>query len=198
MKEIFKKLSTAVGVAMASFPASANDGSTIDPRVEKLLDHFGDIKHDTIKLVDSVPEFLAAHRSHGSHSSHGSHRSSSGSGSGISRPSAPRTPVIPSTPPKLKVMPRSDPLGQKPKPADTFQPAIPDATELRSNKELRRRVIERVQLQLLTRGLYQGNIDGIMGPLTRDAIDLFKIKNGLKRGGYLDEATLNALGISIH
>ena len=46
-------------------------------------------------------------------------------------------------------------------------------------------------------GYYAGAIDGIMGPSTRDAVDLFKISRGLPRGGYLDVDTLNALGISL-
>jgi peptidoglycan hydrolase-like protein with peptidoglycan-binding domain len=54
-----------------------------------------------------------------------------------------------------------------------------------------------VQLALLLQGDYDGAIDGVMGPATRDAIDIFKIKRGLPRGGYLDKATLDALGVPL-
>jgi peptidoglycan hydrolase-like protein with peptidoglycan-binding domain len=49
----------------------------------------------------------------------------------------------------------------------------------------------------MIQGDYDGSIDGVMGPKTRDAIDLYKIKRGLQRGGYLDKATLDALGVPV-
>jgi peptidoglycan hydrolase-like protein with peptidoglycan-binding domain len=52
-----------------------------------------------------------------------------------------------------------------------------------------------IQKRLRTIGIYDGNIDGVMGPKTALAIDVFKIKKGLPLGAELNDATLDALGL---
>src|SRR5437667_6079825 len=57
-------------------------------------------------------------------------------------------------------------------------------------------VIADVQAQLQRNGYYDGPIDGILGPMTRDAIAAFQADNGLEVTSTIDEPTLCTLGIS--
>jgi len=57
-------------------------------------------------------------------------------------------------------------------------------------------VIADVQSQLQRDGYYDGPIDGILGPMTRDAIAAFQADNGLEVTSTIDEPTLCTLGIS--
>lgn len=47
---------------------------------------------------------------------------------------------------------------------------------LTSGTEKRKRLIMRVQFALLDRGYYNGNIDGIMGPSTRQSIKIIALR----------------------
>jgi hypothetical protein len=53
-----------------------------------------------------------------------------------------------------------------------------------------------VQLQLQRAGYYDGPIDGILGPMTQDAIAAFQADNGLAVTAAIDEPTLATLGIA--
>src|SRR5438876_1387998 len=57
-------------------------------------------------------------------------------------------------------------------------------------------VIVDVQLQLQRAGYYDGPIDGILGPMTREAIAAFQADNGLAVTSVIDEPTLATLGIA--
>jgi hypothetical protein len=57
-------------------------------------------------------------------------------------------------------------------------------------------IVENVQLQLQRDGYYDGPIDGILGPQTREAIAQFQADNGLAITSAIDEPTLNTLGLS--
>jgi|SRR5256886_7568878 len=57
-------------------------------------------------------------------------------------------------------------------------------------------VIADVQAQLQRDGYYDGPIDGILGPMTRDAIAAFQANNGLEVTSTIDEPTLSTLGFS--
>jgi hypothetical protein len=57
-------------------------------------------------------------------------------------------------------------------------------------------VIVDVQEQLQRDGYYDGPIDGILGPMTRQAIADFQADNGLAVTSAIDEPTLATLGIS--
>ena len=193
MKAVFKNLSATITALAAS---SVSNGSADDQLTENIsvVDPFAGMAFHGLLNDGSLPEYLAGHRSHashGSHGSHGSHRSSAGS----SRPAIPSTPAP--RPAPIPRAPASDPLGQQPKPPQTYKPAIPDAPALRNNRELRATVIRQVQSKLKILGYYSGSVDGVMGPMTRDAIDVYKIAKGIPRGGYLDIGTLNALGVRV-
>ena len=57
------------------------------------------------------------------------------------------------------------------------------------------RVIADVQAALQEMGYYRGEVDGLLGPLTREALTAYQTDNGLYTTAAIDEPTLNALGI---
>src|SRR5436309_4756704 len=57
-------------------------------------------------------------------------------------------------------------------------------------------VIVDVQLQLQRAGYYDGPVDGILGPMTQEAIAAFQTDNGLAVTAAIDEPTLATLGIA--
>ena len=58
------------------------------------------------------------------------------------------------------------------------------------------RVIVDVQSQLQRDGYYDGAVDGVLGPTTREAIAAFQADNGLAVTSVIDEPTLATLGIA--
>ena len=56
-------------------------------------------------------------------------------------------------------------------------------------------VVLSIQRRLGTLGVYGGPIDGIMGPQTALAIDVFKIKSGLPLDSQLNGETLQTMGL---
>jgi hypothetical protein len=58
------------------------------------------------------------------------------------------------------------------------------------------RVIVDVQSQLQRDGYYDGPVDGLLGPMTREAIAAFQADHGLAVTSVIDEPTLATLGIA--
>ena len=58
------------------------------------------------------------------------------------------------------------------------------------------RVVSEVQAQLQRDGYYDGPIDGVLGPMTRQAIAAFQADHGLAITSAVDEPTLATLGLS--
>ena len=58
------------------------------------------------------------------------------------------------------------------------------------------RVTVDVQEQLARAGYYDGPIDGVLGPMTREAIAAFQADNGLAVTSAIDEPTLATLGVT--
>ena len=58
------------------------------------------------------------------------------------------------------------------------------------------RVIADVQAVLQQMGYYKGEVDGLLGPLTREALAAYQADQGLTATAAIDEPTLNALGMS--
>lgn len=56
--------------------------------------------------------------------------------------------------------------------------------------------VREIQQLLLDWGYYSGEVDGIFGSRTEDAVEYFQRKNGLAVDGKVGPATLEALGIS--
>jgi hypothetical protein len=57
-------------------------------------------------------------------------------------------------------------------------------------------VIANVQAALQQQGYYQGEVDGLLGPLTRDAIANYQRDHGLYTTSTIDEPTLQSLGMA--
>jgi hypothetical protein len=58
------------------------------------------------------------------------------------------------------------------------------------------RVIADVQGVLQDMGYYKGEVDGLLGPLTREALAAYQADQGLTQTAAIDEPTLGALGMS--
>jgi hypothetical protein len=57
------------------------------------------------------------------------------------------------------------------------------------------RVIADVQSELQEMGYYQGDVDGLLGPLTREALEGYQADQGLEATAVIDEPTLDSLGM---
>jgi putative peptidoglycan binding protein len=57
-------------------------------------------------------------------------------------------------------------------------------------------VIADVQSELQQMGYYQGEVDGLLGPLTRDALSAYQADQGLTQTAVIDEPTLDSLGLA--
>jgi hypothetical protein len=57
-------------------------------------------------------------------------------------------------------------------------------------------VVANVQAALQQQGYYQGQVDGLLGPLTREAIANYQRNNGLYETAAIDQPTLESLGMS--
>lgn len=58
------------------------------------------------------------------------------------------------------------------------------------------RVIADVQAELQEMGYYKGEVDGLLGPLTREALTAYQSDQGLTQTAAIDEPTLDSLGMS--
>jgi Putative peptidoglycan binding domain len=58
------------------------------------------------------------------------------------------------------------------------------------------RVIADVQAELQDMGYYKGEVDGLLGPLTREALTAYQTDQGLMTTSVIDEPTLDSLGMS--
>ena len=57
------------------------------------------------------------------------------------------------------------------------------------------RVIADVQAELQEMGYYRGEVDGLLGPLTREALTAYQADQGLMTTAVIDEPTLDSLGM---
>jgi hypothetical protein len=57
-------------------------------------------------------------------------------------------------------------------------------------------VVENVQSQLQREGYYAGPVDGVLGPMTRQAIAAFQADHGLAVTSTVDEPTVESLGLA--
>jgi Putative peptidoglycan binding domain len=57
-------------------------------------------------------------------------------------------------------------------------------------------VVANVQAALQQQGYYQGEVDGLLGPLTREAIANYQRNNGLYETAAIDQPTLSSLGMT--
>ncbi|MBF0393258.1 MAG: peptidoglycan-binding protein [Alphaproteobacteria bacterium] len=69
----------------------------------------------------------------------------------------------------------------------------PSQTQASQHEE----IVRIVQRALRRHGLYQGEVDGIVGDLTRQALQNFQSNMGLRTTGEINLATLDSLGIPV-
>ena len=72
----------------------------------------------------------------------------------------------------------------------------PEATAVLSKYGSRSQEVRQIQTKLKQWGYYFGNVDGIYGTQTQDAVIKFQKKNGLRVDGIAGPETLAAIGIS--
>jgi len=56
--------------------------------------------------------------------------------------------------------------------------------------------MKQVQEKLKSEGLYKGQVDGIAGPETKQALEQFQKQQSLQQTGSLDQQTLDKLGVN--
>ena len=96
--------------------------------------------------------------------------------------------------PNLNVQPlSSDEPERRP---DMSATAAAEVKRLLPPRANRRILIAAAQHRLISRGYYQGRVDGNYGRRTAFAVRVFQVESGLPPTGMLDRATLNALGFS--
>jgi His-Xaa-Ser repeat protein HxsA len=159
---------------------------------------------------------LAQHRSHSSHSSHRSgyssghyshsshtsHRSSYGGGYSAPAPSpvysAPTydpspTPAPPTSPSRAQPLYRNGANSS----SEATTPTSPTQSlpSLSGRTKKFERIVRLVQIGLLAQGVYEGPLNGSVGPLTRSALRKFQEKHGLTATGTITPETLDALRV---
>lgn len=75
------------------------------------------------------------------------------------------------------------------------KPVIKKVAVKKAVKSLSASTVKAVQQTLSKDGLYKGKIDGMIGPMTTNAVKAFQKKKGLKVDGIIGPKTLKALGV---
>ncbi len=75
------------------------------------------------------------------------------------------------------------------------KPAPKKVVVKKAVKSLPAATIKAAQQALSKDGLYKGKIDGMIGPMTTNAVKAFQKKEGLKVDGIIGPKTLKALGV---
>lgn len=137
---------------------------------------------------------LAQHRSHSSHASHSSHRS--GSSGRVRTPSTtPPAPRVPRTTPAPEPAPAPT-RNERSTPPSSILPSSPATAprEAPSRSQIESVVLQ-VQIGLAGYGYYEGPLDGVMGPMTREALRRFQADYGLDVTGTITPEVLDAFKI---
>src|SRR5882724_10132109 len=80
-------------------------------------------------------------------------------------------------------------------PYDYYADSLPYDNSAYNNAPADSATVQAVQRQLLNLGYYNGSIDGVFGPATRDAVAKYQIANQLNVTGSLSTDTLQSLGL---
>lgn len=176
-----KRFITSLAIFAASFPLGSDKAQSLDEKYDPLK------SSDPIDPINLRPlnlpgdNLFAAHRSH---SSHASHRSSSGGGGY----STPRPAYQPAPQPAMRPVDPGRPESVSSQPPTQSSPSL-------TTEEKKRLQIMRVQIGLHSLGLYTGNVDGVLGNDTKEAIKSFQVLKDIKADGLMSTETLNALGV---
>ena len=79
--------------------------------------------------------------------------------------------------------------------ADKAQPAKEQEPAGTVERTLSPEMVKQIQKKLNDEGYSAGDVDGVFGAETREALKDFQQKKGLKATGYVDKQTMAALGI---
>lgn len=137
--------------------------------------------------------WLAAHRSHSSHRSHRSHTSHRSSSGSYSLPKSYYNPS-PAPQPKYVTPPPGEPLVLIPE-TGQYEPLPQKQKILPGNSNKFQLITKQVQLALFAYGYYKGEVDGVVGPGTKEALTKMQADYGLKVTGTITPQTLDALKI---
>ncbi|MEA2885148.1 MAG: hypothetical protein QOH32_4404 [Bradyrhizobium sp.] len=181
----------------AAFTKATTTGSD-DPNAGKLFRIFTQ-DHVVLLAGHSSHSSHSSHASHSSggygggghasHMSHTSHRSSGGSYDDGDYDTAPAYAPPPPPPPPAPVSLFGSQKATPPK-ADATLPALSGRTKRFAA------IVRRAQIALLAQGVYQGPINGAVGPATRAAIRRYQSSRSLSVTGTLTPQTLDALMVS--
>jgi len=80
-------------------------------------------------------------------------------------------------------------------PADVAEPAMAPAADVSSTAKPTPKLIQQA---LKNAGLYDGKVDGTIGPKTKKAIEAFQSQNGLKADGKVGRKTWKALSVYLN
>ena len=83
--------------------------------------------------------------------------------------------------------------GNVPNAGWNMPPAPGTSQHLQTAPNLSKDDFRQAQLELRNMGLYNGSLDGVLGPETKRALDQFQKDNGLDRTATLDQLTMVAL-----
>ena len=73
--------------------------------------------------------------------------------------------------------------------------AVKKAAAKKVVKTVSSATVKAVQQALAKDGLFKGKVDGMIGPVTTNAVKAFQKKNGLKADGIIGPMTLKKLGV---
>ena len=73
--------------------------------------------------------------------------------------------------------------------------AVKKVVAKKAVKTISSATVKAVQQALAKDGLYKGKVDGMIGPVTNNAVKAFQKKNGLKADGIIGPMTLKKLGV---
>lgn len=189
-----KPAKTILAILMSSIPVlSGKDSATAAPQTDA-GESSDPIDPIALRPLNEPQDNLFA--GHRSHSSHSSHRSSSGGGYSAPQREPTPTPRTPSESPSDRSLTapqsrptdpgRAAPVSPKPK------PATPAPLTTAEKKTLQ---VMRVQIALISLGLYTGPVDGVLSGQTQEALKRYQIVKGIEPNGLMSTETLNALGV---
>jgi His-Xaa-Ser repeat protein HxsA len=149
-------------------------------------------------LNSDLDNKFAGHRSHSSHRSHRSHRSSSGGSYSAPAESTPApaysAPPASSPPAGARGLTSSGTVGSTSPATNSSATKVKDASTLNLEEKKKLQVM-RVQIALSTLGLYAGQIDGVIGAGTQEALKRFQRLKNINPDGSMSTQTLNALNV---
>jgi His-Xaa-Ser repeat protein HxsA len=178
------KFIKTVSLLIASIPLTAARATAALPvehaeSIEPPMPDFTPVQLRSLNY--GLENLFAGHSSHSSHSSHASHASHYSGSSGDGSYSTPQDTT-------------SD---QKPAAQSESSPATTPgrSTPPLSIAEKRKLQIMRVQIALVSLGLYSGTVDGELNNDTQESLKRFQMIKGLPASGRMTTDTLNALGV---